>query len=400
MSTKRRIIKIVIGIEAVVIAAMIVFLFYINSDIVRINRQLKLAQQYLLEEDYEQAIAAFKIVIEIDPKNVDAYLGLAEVYVSTDKLENAVKTLEKAAEQTDSGEILDMLEIHTAEIEQRQLAAQRAAEAASEVDAANVAENDTTSTQYTTAEPLTPETGAAFRGFIVQDGELYYYDEAGNFITGWFDTNNNRYCARDDGRLYKDGEHEIDGTKYLFDQGGICLGKMEEDDAWKQAYIDYLENVSVYHYPKSTLIYIDNDDIPEMVLLGMCEADGNAVLNYSDHKVHEMITNRKYFSYLERQNLLCDSGGHMGEYYDIVYSIINGELTCIGEGNYQTSSNTIDPDLWVNTYYWNGNEVTEEVYYKELGEIYDYADAVAIYDEGISLEEMIDKLGETEEVFE
>ncbi len=130
MNTKRKLITIIIGIEAVMIAAVIVFLFYINSDTVRINRQLELAQRYLLEEDYEQAIAAFEIVIEIDPKNVDAYLGLAEAYVSVDELKNAVRTLEKAAEQTDSEEILDMLEIHTAGIEQRQLAAQKAAEAA------------------------------------------------------------------------------------------------------------------------------------------------------------------------------------------------------------------------------------------------------------------------------
>ena len=102
MNTKRKLITIIIGIEAVMIAAVIVFLFYINSDTVRINRQLELAQRYLLEEDYEQAIAAFEIVIEIDPKNVDAYLGLAEAYVSVDELKNAVRTLEKAAEQTDS----------------------------------------------------------------------------------------------------------------------------------------------------------------------------------------------------------------------------------------------------------------------------------------------------------
>lgn len=91
------------------IAAVVVFLFYINSGTVRINRQLKLAQRYLLEEEYEQAIAAFEIVIEIDPKNVDAYLGLAEAYVSADELGNAVSILEKAAEQTDSDEILAML---------------------------------------------------------------------------------------------------------------------------------------------------------------------------------------------------------------------------------------------------------------------------------------------------
>ena len=102
MEIKRKLIIIIIGIEAVMMAAVIAFLFYINSDTVKINHQLELAQRYLLEEDYEQAIAAFEIIIEIDPKNVGAYLGLAEAYVSADELGNAVRTLEKAAEQTDS----------------------------------------------------------------------------------------------------------------------------------------------------------------------------------------------------------------------------------------------------------------------------------------------------------
>lgn len=66
------------------------------------------------------------------------------------------------------------------------------------------------------------------RGFIVQDGELYYYDETGNLVTGWFNQNEKRYCARTDGRLYKSGEYEVDGVKYLFDKSGVCLGEMEE----------------------------------------------------------------------------------------------------------------------------------------------------------------------------
>ena len=133
MSTKKKIITIIIGVEAVIIAAVIGFLFYINSDAAKANRQLKLAQRYLLEKDYEQAIAAFGVVIDIDPKNEAAYLGLAEAYAAVDDLENAVKVLERASRRIDSEEVLAQLEIHTAEIEQREQAeeeARRAAEAA------------------------------------------------------------------------------------------------------------------------------------------------------------------------------------------------------------------------------------------------------------------------------
>lgn len=130
MSIKKKTIVVIIGIEAVIIAVMITFLFYMNSDTVKVNRQLVLAQRYLLEEDYEHAIAAYEIVITIDPRNADAYLGLAETYAAADDLENAVKTLEKAAEQIDSDEILAMMENYTAEIEQRE---QQAALIATEV---------------------------------------------------------------------------------------------------------------------------------------------------------------------------------------------------------------------------------------------------------------------------
>ena len=233
MSTKKKIITFIIGVEAVIIAIVIIFLFYINSDTVKVNRQLELAQRYLLEEDYEQAIATFQIVIEIDPRNVDAYIGLAEAYVSADELGNAVKTLEKAAEWTDSEEILAMLEQHTTAIAQRELAAQKAAEAA---QAAALAASGSAAPvpAEETGDVLQQETimtsELILTGFIMRNGELYYYDEIGMFVTGWFDKNSNRYCARDDGRLYRSGEYEIDSLNYLFDSEGICLGEMPSEE--------------------------------------------------------------------------------------------------------------------------------------------------------------------------
>lgn len=177
MRIKKSVITIIIGIEAVIIAAVIIFLFYINSDTVKINRQLELAQRYLLEEDYEQAIAAFEIVIEIDPKNVDAYLGLAEAYVSTDKLEDAVRTLEKAAGQTDSDEILELLEVQTDKIEQKQLAAQKAAEAAAAQSQAEAAEMDTIGADEGTEVTLQPETTETIADQEMQAIEVYLQEE-------------------------------------------------------------------------------------------------------------------------------------------------------------------------------------------------------------------------------
>lgn len=43
---------------------------------------LQIADKYLKEMNYEQAIVEFQKVLEIEPMNVDAYLGLAEAYLS------------------------------------------------------------------------------------------------------------------------------------------------------------------------------------------------------------------------------------------------------------------------------------------------------------------------------
>jgi len=139
MDKKKKIIAGIIALEAVIIAGVIAFLFYINSDTVKVKRQLELAQNYLIEEDYEQAVAAFEAAIEIDPKNAEAYLGIAGVYVEMDDLANAVEILERGAKRTESVEVLDMLEAQQKEIEQRAQAAQRAveAEAAAAQEAAN-----------------------------------------------------------------------------------------------------------------------------------------------------------------------------------------------------------------------------------------------------------------------
>ena len=46
-----------------------------------LSDRMDTAYKYINELDYEQAIAEFKAILEIDPQNIDAYLGLANVYM-------------------------------------------------------------------------------------------------------------------------------------------------------------------------------------------------------------------------------------------------------------------------------------------------------------------------------
>ena len=60
------------------------------------QEQYDLGIRYLSEGNYEGAIIAFNAAIEIDPKQADAYIGLADAYVALGDAERAGQVLEDA----------------------------------------------------------------------------------------------------------------------------------------------------------------------------------------------------------------------------------------------------------------------------------------------------------------
>lgn len=176
---------------------------------------------------------------------------------------------------------------------------------------------------------------------------------------------------------------------------------------WKQAYADYLpEHTSSISPRRFVLIYLDDDDIPEIADIGDCEAEGSRILNYSDGAVHETQLRRLSFSYIPRGNLLLNNEGNMGYYTATVYSIIDGELTAISGGTQDQTSEPAELDengeIKYN-YTWNGVPVTAEEYEAELAAVfdeslavysYDLYDPIADYDGLYTADEIIEQLGD------
>lgn len=102
-----------------------------------LKKQMSLGQKYLEELDYEQAVASFIAVIEIDDRNVEAYLGLAEAYMGLGQTDEAIATLEKGIALTDDESLKAYLQAI-----QDELAAQAAAEAANKEVISAEAEED------------------------------------------------------------------------------------------------------------------------------------------------------------------------------------------------------------------------------------------------------------------
>lgn len=234
MNNKKKIAVFLLGIGVLAITGLMIFLFYLNSDTIKVNHQLELAQQYLLEKEYEQAIAAFNTVTEIDPKNVEAYIKLAQAYTDNGDLENAIKTLEKGYEETKAKELQELKVIHTEELAQIKASKQEETvlmtDIKSQLEGSEIATTDITLSESTLqSEEITP----IQTGFVTQDRELYYYEQ-GNIVTGWFEVNSKCYCAKPDGRLYRDGKYEVDDIQYLFGKDGSCLGKMPEMESERE----------------------------------------------------------------------------------------------------------------------------------------------------------------------
>ena len=64
----------------------------VNSQ--KLQQKLEIGEKYLSEMKYEEAILIFKEVIEIEPRNVQAYLGISEAYMALDEPQEAINWLE------------------------------------------------------------------------------------------------------------------------------------------------------------------------------------------------------------------------------------------------------------------------------------------------------------------
>ena len=94
--------KIIVVVAVVVVIAVVAGIAaWYNAPTQKVQRLLDLGQQYLLAEDYEQAETYFYAVIAIEPKTVDAYMYLSDLYIERgDGYEAALSILQEGYNNT------------------------------------------------------------------------------------------------------------------------------------------------------------------------------------------------------------------------------------------------------------------------------------------------------------
>lgn len=80
------------------------------------QEQYDLGVRYLSEGNYQEAIIAFQAAIAIDPKQVDAYINLADAYIATGDTELAAQVLSNALENVEDVDAVAAIEQKQEEI--------------------------------------------------------------------------------------------------------------------------------------------------------------------------------------------------------------------------------------------------------------------------------------------
>lgn len=181
--------KRIICILVVVILAMAVGVIIYSAPANRLTRQLNFGQKYMAELDYEQAVIAYTRAIEIDPMNVDAYLGLAEAYESMDNVDLALAMLEKGYELTADVRLQTQLQKERELIHNEAVAEEISVEEISADSESDIPESDVSETE-TAAEFTVEEAYEAYN--MVMDE---YRETCAIGVQDWFD-NRSKYVKQ------------------------------------------------------------------------------------------------------------------------------------------------------------------------------------------------------------
>ena len=222
------------------------------------------------------------------------------------------------------------------------------------------------------------------REFIKITDDVYInYDHVSSSST--VDRPSTRFFINTDssiGRAYKNYWQSADSSIKLGNQQdneGIYIPASVEgndpdypdpvDNAWKQAYIDYINN-SVYNNDNTAhykLVDINGDAIPELYTSSLISAYNATISTYYNGEVVDQWLGVTSLEFLEGKNLLKTSGGHMDHYYDYVYRLNGGRFEKIHSGEFQRDfSNT---ESYTLIYNWDGRQVSETEYNAQLNQV-------------------------------
>lgn len=269
---KKKVLCVVSALLALLLAVNIVLLVCMSSPTVQVKIQLELAQRYLEDMEYEEAIAAFKKAIAIDPKIEEAYIGLADVYIALEDYEAALSIIEQGYEETQERSLSRKME-KVQEMLPQEANAEAVETQGAEEEAHNVSETEETSTTELEEEFVLTEEGKDFLSVMCRylplfsdaddmddrfwwDFLWYSYTEGGPGRWG----GNTEYVAENEEHAGMIKVSEGDVQDYVRLALGVDLPKI---DLYSEYNLDIFEDYYYYHiYYENGFYYFAGSDGP------------------------------------------------------------------------------------------------------------------------------------------
>ena len=163
---------------------------------------------------------------------------------------------------------------------------------------------------------------------------------------------------------------------------------------WKIAYLDFIETrereygkESAYEFDfRYALVYVDNDDIPELYAMGMCEADGDLICSYKNGRITEQCLERRHGGkYLERGGILINKNGTMGEYFDNVYQLDQTGFSRILNASWTERYLPLENGDYeiINKYFIDGEAVSKDAYTDAVNHAVDLSQTLDFYENAV-----------------
>lgn len=157
--------------------------------------------------------------------------------------------------------------------------------------------------------------------------------------------------------------------------------KQPATPAWKKAYLDLIEQNK--EEPMTyALVYIDNDDIPELYVGGYFEMAGDDVYSYKNGSlIKQHLDRNDGGSYIPRSGVFCNVNGNMGYFYTNVYKLDNtGFSRTFGAYEEMDFVQTENGDYEeVYEYKVNGNVVSKTEYTNAIEAAFNVSNAMSLF---------------------
>ena len=338
--TKKSKLPLILGLSAALIVLVVVVGILLSgsgSSEKKIQSKLEKGNELLSDKDYAGSVECFEAVLESDPENVDAYMGLAEAYAELEDPEDLVGVYTRASDNLSKSDLksvrkavsrslCDMLEEALGDGDKKR---------AKEVYAMLLAVDQSASFEY--AGDVLPEGGAEAEPQTTEPDEPAEPAEPGESSEA------ERY------------------EEFISDTCG---------DTAIEAYADYFERKYGYKNGGTCYcIYLNNDKIPELIVDSGDAAGGAMIFTYGPDGVSEHFLVRGEFLYWEKTNLIDNYYGHMGYYGDEIFQITNGYFENIAGGTYSIKEEYMYDSDWDDDYKWDcewmGDSVSMTEYTKK-----------------------------------